>query len=458
MNYFKLSENQNISVPKKANNPAILDTVHNYAYTVKWNYTFTDNDTVFSIGKAVPADLGDAEYVINVTEEGAYARGKDYKSAVKGFLSLLEMIFCYGKNDYRIETLSVRDSAKIPFRAIHICLFPEYSLNTIRKVVRTCGMAKYTHVILETWGSIELDTLKELAWPNALTKDEIRELVGEANALGMEVIPFFQHLGHAALARMGYAGKHTVLDQNLALEHLYYPKSYGWVWNFKNPEVKALLKSVRSELCDLFGEGEYFHLGCDEAGMEFDADELCDWLREVQDDLSEKGRRGIIWGDMLLSNDFFPDEPKDPNHPWRIAYGCNSTKEYAEKLLTSLDKRLIVADWQYDAVSAPWKTTSKIREYGFDVICCPWEIHENIPAAVSTAETEGCLGIMETTWNKLIVSPGVQNIVFAGLCAFGEKSFEYWHDSITDRAYNIFRRVAPEGKTYETSGWAEKQV
>ena len=165
MNYFKLSENQNISVPKKANNPAILDTVHNYAYTVKWNYTFTDNDTVFSIGKAVPADLGDAEYVINVTEEGAYARGKDYKSAVKGFLSLLEMIFCFGRDDYRVDCGKTLDSAKISFRSVHICLFPEYSLNTIRKVIRTCGMAKYSHVILETWGCLKLDALKELSWP-----------------------------------------------------------------------------------------------------------------------------------------------------------------------------------------------------------------------------------------------------------------------------------------------------
>ena len=40
----------------------------------------------------------------------------------------------------------------------------------------------------------------------------------------------------------------------------------------------------------------------------------------------------------------------------------------------------------------------------------------------------------------------------------GDPKFADWFDGISDRAYNIFRRVAPEGKTYETSGWAEKQV
>ena len=458
MSFYKLSKNEKIILPEKANNPAVLDTLHNYIYTLTPNLEFSDTENCFTIGEPTPCDLEGKDYAINVTENGIWVGGKDYKTTVKGFLTLLEMIFCFGRDDYRVDCGKTLDSAKISFRAVHICLFPEYSLNTIRKVIRTCGMAKYSHVILETWGCIKLDALKELSWPQGHTKEEIRELVKEANAMGMEVIPFFQHLGHAALARMGYAGKHTVLDQNLALEHLFYPRSYGWVWNFKNEETKALLKAVRDELCELFGEGEYFHLGCDESGMEFQPDELCNWLHEVQEDLSAKGRRGIIWGDMLLSKDFFPEEGKDPRRPWTIVYECNSTKEYAEKLLTTIDKRLIVADWQYDVLTAPWRSTTKIREYGFDVICCPWEFHENIPAAVSTAETEGCLGIMETTWNKLIVSPGIQNLIYAGLCSWGDPQFAGWFDEIGERAYNIYRRVAPDSKTYETSGWSEKQV
>ena len=60
-------------------------------------------------------------------------------------------------------------------------------------------------------------------------------------------MPFFQHLGHASLARLGYSGKHTILDQNPELEYLYYPKSYGWVWNFKDQGVKKMLEKVREE-------------------------------------------------------------------------------------------------------------------------------------------------------------------------------------------------------------------
>jgi hypothetical protein len=130
---------------------------------------------------------------------------------------------------------------------------------------------------MEFWGCLKMDSLKELSWPEGYTKDEIRPLVEEANALGMEIIPFFQHLGHAALSRMGYSGKHVVLDQNLELDYLYYPKSRGWVGIFMSDAVRKLLRSIRRELIDLCGDGEYFHLGCDESGLDFNTDDLCAW-------------------------------------------------------------------------------------------------------------------------------------------------------------------------------------
>ena len=67
---------------------------------------------------------------------------------------------------------------------------------------------------------LKMDCLAELAWPFAHTKEEIRPLIEEARALGMEVIPMFNHLGHASANREMY-GKHVVLDQNPKLEYLF---------------------------------------------------------------------------------------------------------------------------------------------------------------------------------------------------------------------------------------------
>ena len=72
----------------------------------------------------------------------------------------------------------------------------------------------------------------------------------------------FNHLGHASQSRFK-AGQNVLLDNAPEYEEYFEPG--GWTWKVSKPEVKELLRSVRSELCGLFGKGEYFHVGCDEA-------------------------------------------------------------------------------------------------------------------------------------------------------------------------------------------------
>lgn len=145
---------------------------------------------------------------------------------------------------------------------IHICVFPENDLYFIKKLIRLAVLCQYTHIVIEFWGMLRYDRLKELAWPHAFTKAEAGELIRECRELGMEPVPMFNHLGHATGSRLCY-GKHVVLDQNAKLEHLFTPD--GWAWNIGSSEVAELLRGIRIELYELFGPGEYCHIGCDEA-------------------------------------------------------------------------------------------------------------------------------------------------------------------------------------------------
>lgn len=450
MDFFKLSQIQFISFPKQAESEVIPELIRHYVRGIRWEISYSEKNEII-LGDAEFCEFGEKEYVIHVTKKGSYIAGKDYASTIRGFLTFLEMIFVYGKYDYRIECVTLKESPMIRFRSVHICLFPEYSFESIKRVIRTCAISKYTHILLESWGSIKLDTLKELSWSQAFTKDQIRELVQEANILGMKVIPFFQHLGHASLARLGYSGKHVLLDQNPDLEYLYYPKSYGWVWNFKSREVKELLKNVREELIELFGDAEYFHIGCDESGMEFDSDELSEYLNEISAHLKSKGRRTIIWGDMLLSHDFFQNEK----------YECNSTREYAQTLLNKLDKDMIIADWQYNTIAESWSSSKLIKQYGFDVICCPWDEEDNLNSSISTTKKDEHYGVMKTTWDRLFAPRGIMSIIYYGLMAYRDSSckrFEGHVGLIAERAHSIYRKVATTTETYELAGWSEKQV
>ena len=452
MNFYTIKQTEKIILPQKANNPAVNDLLKNYSYGIKWDIEFSDNENEIIIGDAKAFTTGDSEYTIDITEKGVYIGGTGYKATIRGFVTLLEKIFCYGKRDYKIKCGTVSEKPKIAFRSVHFCLFPEYDIEKIRKAIRTCGIAKYTHVILETWGSIKLDTLKELSWEFGHSKQAIKELVAEANALGMEVMPFFQHLGHASLARLGYTGKHTILDQNPELEYLYYPESYGWVWNFKSEEVREMLKNVREELMELFGECEYFHLGCDESGLEFDADELSSYLNEVSAHLKAKGRRAVIWGDMLLSHDFF-EETK---------YECNSTSDYANALLKELDKDIIIADWQYNITADSWETSKLLEGNGFDVICCPWQGDDNLNSALKTVFEDKHFGIMKTTWNTLFErGDGIPAIMYFGIGAYGDSTFAKLKNRVyytAERAHVTFRKTSPEIVPYKRCGWRENNV
>jgi len=42
----------------------------------------------------------------------------------------------------------------------------------LRRVIRTCAIAKYTHIFLETLGNVAMDCLKELLWPGTFLKEK----------------------------------------------------------------------------------------------------------------------------------------------------------------------------------------------------------------------------------------------------------------------------------------------
>ena len=109
-------------------------------------------------------------------------------------------------------------------------------------------LLQYTHIIIEFWGMLKFDCMKELSWSHGFKKEQILPLIREANDLGLEIIPMFNHWGHASASRVMH-GKHVVLDQDPSLYPLFTPD--GWSWNIDNPNPLALLRQVRAELYEL---------------------------------------------------------------------------------------------------------------------------------------------------------------------------------------------------------------
>ena len=448
---FTFSGNISANAHPCLNKDVIKEFWKNFTF-LSSELTVSESDKfIFSVGSADPLPLDGYSYTINVTERGICLYAESESDLLHGFMTLLDRFKAAEDNTVEVECCQIKDSAVIKTRMVHFCILPETELWELQRFVRFCGALKYTHIILEFWGMLKYDCLKELSWPHAYTKDEIRPIIDEARDLGLQIIPMFNQWGHASACRVMH-GKHVVLDQNPALQT--YFSEDGWCWDIRKDKVRALLRQIRNELIELCGDGEYFHIGCDEA-YNFDfskesMDFICDFINEVSREMNAAGRRILAWGDMFLY--------KHPHYNANNKYTClSASPETEEYMLDHLDKNVIIADWQYDAVNAPVETALVFKKKGFDCLLCPWDGgRTHTEAMVSTVKSESLMGLLHTTWHTL--SAGLPFVLLAAVCSFEERNAVSAGTNFRTYAASLMRKVAPVNGDYRKAGWSKFQI
>ena len=410
------------------------------------------DENVFLIGDAEPLPTEGAAYAINVTPAGIAVTAEDRIGLIYGFLALLDRIrMTDGEEDgTQIDAFVLRETPKIKNRMVHFCIFPETELWELERFIRFAGALRFSHIVLEFWGMLRYDVMGELAWKHAYSKEDIRPLITLAKALGLSVIPMFNHWGHAAASR-GMHGKHVVLNQNPSLAS--YFSEDGWCWDIRKQKVRALLRSVREELCELCGEGEYFHIGCDEA-CSFDwtktgMDTITDFINEVAAELRKNGRRAIIWGDMFMHREEYFDPQKE------YAANAPSSKD-AKYLRDRLDHNVLIADWQYCVSDAPVETANIFCDEDFDTMLCPWDSYhgKNADACIGTVDDCALFGVMHTTWHTL--SKGFPYILHTAVESFDGSRIPHIVLHSTTAAF--LRKVYDAKGEYRKSGWSKTQI
>lgn len=405
------------------------------------------------IGEATPLPLEGYEYSISIEPRGICVSAEDKAALIRAFMTLLDQFKpeeVAGTAAVSARCQRIRDRADIGCRMVHFCVFPETELWELQRFLRFAAALKYTHVVLEFWGTLRLDCMSELSWPGAFNKEEVRPILSEAADLGLEIVPMFNHWGHASGSRIMH-GKHVVLDQDPALAT--YFREDGWCWAIEKPKVRALLRRIRAELCELCGEGGYFHVGCDEAfSFEFTEEAMAfiaDFLNEVAAEMRAEGRRTIMWGDMLLHRHLHYDQEN--------VYTCNAPSPEAEQyLLKALDRHIIIADWQYDAKAAPVETALTLKAAGFDPLLCPWDKGEaQLNACIDTVKRESLHGILHTTWHTL--TSGTPFVLLAAVRCHDTDNRTSHLEAYT-KAAAILRGVMPAKGEYRRAGFARGQV
>ena len=450
---FVFSGNVQATANACLNKSIFCDFWKNFSFQVSTLAISESDEYIFSVGNAKKLSLDGHEYSINIEPCGICVYAETEKDLINGFMTLLDRFKAVDVgNDTAValECCEIRDSAEIKNRMIHYCIFAETELWEIQRFVRLCGALKYTHIVMEFWGMLKFDCLKELSWTHGFEKEQIKPIIKEANDLGLEIIPMFNHWGHAPAGRVMH-GKHVVLDQNPSLQS--YFSEDGWCWDISKPKVRALLRKVREELIELCGSGKYFHIGCDEAyNFEFSEENmnfLADFINEINDEMTALGRRIFVWGDMFL----YRYDHYNPTNK----YTCNAPTVEVEKFfLNHLNKNIIIADWQYRAFEAPVETCSVFKTAGFDCILCPWdEGKAQIDSALQTIKDQSLMGYMHTTWHTL--SRGMCYVTYMGVGGF-ESIKDYKGVSVRPHTAALLRKVMPINGDYAKAGWAKFDI
>ena len=454
--YFYFDKNVLAKCDTKMINKTTENLWHSFSFNASSLKLEAGEPNIFMIGAPEIPTLPDGkEYAISVNENGICVVGKDYGSLIRGFCVLCMKIqyenLKDGEESLKIPVLEEVSNYRIKNRMIHICVFPEQDFYYIKKLIRLIGVCQYTHIVLEFWGTLKYDCLKELAWENAFTKEQAKELINEARVFGMELIPMFNQLGHATASRVLY-GKHVVLDQNPKLQYLFTPD--GWAWDIHSEEVWKLLKDVRYELYDLFGDCEYIHLGCDEAyyytNHEEERKQLPEFLNKLTTEIVKEGKRPIIWADMFLEEEDYDKEKK---------YICLGNKGETRELLKHINKETVLADWQYNCEQVPVETLTYLNSTGFDCVGSPWLTAPNYGSVVDTLAENDMFGLMLTTWHTLWRNiPGILRC--AQKCGAITFPWSYRDDNhgVREETATMLRRVSFEGNTYEQSGFKNYQI
>ena len=148
---------------------------------------------------------------------------------------------------------------------------------------------------------------------------------------------------------------------------------------------------------------------------------------------------------------------KHPHYNPKNAYCCHCPTPEAERdMLKRIDKKIILADWQYDATEAPVETVEVFRDAGFDTLLCPWdESTKKICSCLTTVKDANLFGLLHTTWHTL--SKGMPYILIAALGAF-ESIPTIRLSTAASSAAALMRKVSFANGDYEKAGWARHEI
>lgn len=247
----------------------------------------------------------------------------------------------------------------------------------------------------------------EVVDENALSRDDVKQLVGACRRAGVRLIPQINCLGHQSWAKRtaGLLRAHPEFDETPGK----YPDNEGIYCRSYcplHPGVHGVLFDLIDELVDVC-EADAFHVGMDEVFLLGEDDcprcrgrnkagLFAQEVRTLHDHLAESNRAMWMWGDRFL------DGETTGMGKWEAS--LNNTAPAIHMVPTDI----VICDWHYNRAEP---TAAYFATYGFPVVSSPWrkpgvalgQLDQILFARqhASPGIRDRTLGVLQTTWQPM---------------------------------------------------------
>jgi hypothetical protein len=293
----------------------------------------------------------------------------------------------------------------LPIRGLHVmALKPDELPLALRFIQEALPKEGVNMLVLEFDYNYQFTKHPEVAEPDSLSRDDVRQIVAACKKAGVRLIPQINLLGHQSWAKKTNAllRSHPEFDETPGK----YPDNEGTYCRSycpQHPGIHKVLFDLIDELAEAC-EADAFHVGMDEVFLlgEDDcprckgkdkAELFAQEVRALHDHLAASQRTMWMWGDRFL------DGETTGLGKWEAAIN------HTYPAIHNVPKDIVMCDWHYDR-AVP--TAEYFAMEGFQVLSCPWRKPDVALAqlqairAVRTHATEELAGRMQgvlaTTW------------------------------------------------------------
>jgi hypothetical protein len=262
-------------------------------------------------------------------------------------------------------------------------------------------------LVLEIGYNFQFTKRPEMANPNGLSAENLRQLAEACKSVNVRLIPLINLLGHQSWARSTgtLLRVHPEFDETPGK----YPQNEGIYCRSYcplHPQVHDVVFDVIDEIADAAG-ADAVHIGMDEVFLLGEDDcERCKGkdkaelfaqeVRTLHDHLAAKGRAMWMWGDRFL------DGETTGIGKWEASV------LKTHRAIPMVPKDVVICDWHYDRALP---TTEHFAIEGFGVLACPWrkadvalaqlEAVRRVRSHATKAIAERTQGMLQTTWSGM---------------------------------------------------------